>query len=102
LCFNALKYTNRHAAYKFFEKNILRTNSITYAFQLPGMKMYMTIDPMNIKSILSTQFQEFGKGPLFYESWNEVIASTQFADDSFWVMGYSASTARGGQNVVLY
>jgi hypothetical protein len=73
-CIDALQYTTRHVAYKLFQKNMVRTNSITYAFQLPGMKMYMTVDPINIKAILATQFQEFGKGPLFYESWKEVFA----------------------------
>lgn len=69
-----VQYSKRHVAYKLFEKNILLTNSITYEVQIPGMKTYITVDPKNIKAILATQFQDFGKGPLFYESWKEVTA----------------------------
>jgi hypothetical protein len=66
------QHSKRHVTYKLFEKNILRTNSITYEMQIPGMKTYFTLDHTNIKAILATQFQDFGKGPLFYESWKAV------------------------------
>jgi hypothetical protein len=70
--------------------------------QIPGMKSYFTLDHTNIKAILATQFQDFGKGPLFYESWKEVIHSTAFADFSFSVMAYSLSTEHNGLHVVRY
>lgn len=51
---------------------MMRTKSTTFEVRLPGIKTYITVDPINIKAILATQFQDFGKGPLFYESWKEV------------------------------
>jgi hypothetical protein len=64
-----------HVTYKLFEKNILRTSSITHEVQIPGIKTYFTVDSTNIKAILATRFQDFGKSPLFYEAWKEVIFS---------------------------
>lgn len=32
----------------------------------------MTVDPENIKAILATQFQDFGKGEEFHDAWNMV------------------------------
>jgi len=64
--------------------------------------MYITVDPTNIKAILATQFQDFGKGPLFYESWKEVAPCLIVTDFSSSVMGYSALTERNGRSLVLY
>jgi hypothetical protein len=96
------QHSKRHVTYKLFEKNMLRTNSITYGVQIPGMKTYFTLDPTNIKAILATQFQDFGKGPLFYESWKEVTPSMWFTNFSSSVMVYSLSTEHNGRHVVLY
>lgn len=75
------QYSRRHISYKLVEKNILRTKSTTYEVQLPGMKTYITVDPANVKAILATQFQDFGKGPLFYESWKEFLGNGIFCVD---------------------
>jgi hypothetical protein len=94
------QYGNRHIAYKLLEKNTVRTKSHTYEVQIPGMKMYVTMDPENVKAILATQFQDFGKGPLFYESWKEVWTSAcnpLIVSSS--VMGSLPSTEQDGQNV---
>jgi len=32
----------------------------------------MTVDPENIKAVLATQFNDYGKGPEFYLGWYEV------------------------------
>jgi hypothetical protein len=33
----------------------------------------MTLDPENIKAILATQFNDFGKGDEFHNAWSLVI-----------------------------
>ena len=35
----------------------------------PGVKPIMTLDPENIKAILATQFNDFGKGEEFHNAW---------------------------------
>jgi cytochrome P450 len=40
--------------------------------RIPGMKMINTVDPENIKAILATQFNDFGKGEEFNKSWRFV------------------------------
>jgi hypothetical protein len=39
------------------------------------MKPIVTVDPENIKAILATQFNDFGKGEEFHAAWKYVIAN---------------------------
>jgi hypothetical protein len=34
----------------------------------------VTVDPKNIKAILATQFQDFGKGEKFHDAWRAVTS----------------------------
>ena len=38
----------------------------------------MTIDPENIKAILATQFNDFGKGQEFHDGWEMVLPQSLF------------------------
>src|SRR5579862_5962382 len=40
--------------------------------RLPGVSPIMTVDPENIKALLTTQFNDFGKGKEFHDSWELV------------------------------
>jgi hypothetical protein len=42
----------------------------------------MTVDPENIKAILATQFNDFGKGEEFHDGWDYVMALTLFLKPS--------------------
>lgn len=44
-------------------------------------RVIFTTDPENIKAILSTQFNDYGKGESFYREWNEFIGDSIFATD---------------------
>jgi hypothetical protein len=93
------QYSGRHINYKLVEKNMMRTKSTTFEVQLPGIKTYVTVDPINIKAILATQFQDFGKGPLFHESWKEVRYSENGLTPSSSVMEFSTRMEQDGRSV---
>jgi len=40
--------------------------------RIPGQRAVLTVDPENIKAILATQFNDFGKGQEFHEAWKFV------------------------------
>lgn len=42
----------------------------------PGITPIVTADPENIKAILATQFQDFGKGQEFHDGWKFVLLLT--------------------------
>jgi cytochrome P450 len=43
--------------------------------------LILTSDPDNIKAILATQFQDYGKGKPLYEEWKEFLGDSIFATD---------------------
>jgi hypothetical protein len=52
--------------------------------QIPGMPMLTTVDPENIKAILATQFNDFGKGIEFHDSWKYVYIPLEVSDLVSW------------------
>jgi hypothetical protein len=46
-----------------------------------GRRLILTSDPENIKAILASQFQDYGKGKSFYEEWKEFLGESIFATD---------------------
>ena len=54
-------------------KNPYTVESITL-----GQRLVFTADEENIKAILATQFQDFGKGPQFRKEWKEFLGLSQF------------------------
>jgi hypothetical protein len=68
---------------------------------LPGKPTLMTVDPENIKAILATQFNDFGKGKDFHDSWQYVTSLALEAYLSFSGMVYSPRMEKCGQNLVL-
>src|SRR5277367_2780086 len=47
-----------------------------------GLRCIFTADPENIKAILATQFQDYGKGEPFHEDWNDFLGDGIFASDN--------------------
>jgi cytochrome P450 len=47
-----------------------------------GLRCIFTADPENIKAILATQFQDYGKGEPFHENWNDFLGDGIFASDN--------------------
>lgn len=46
-----------------------------------GLRFIFTADPENIKAILATQFQDYGKGEPFHEDWKDFLGDSIFTTD---------------------
>lgn len=55
-----------------------RTVEIT---SLVPKRVIITIDPENIKAVLTGQFQDFGKGESFHREWKGLLGDSIFATD---------------------
>ena len=49
--------------------------------QLISTRLIFTIEPENIKAILTGQFHDFGKGESFHREWKEFLGDSIFATD---------------------
>ena len=48
---------------------------------LVGLRCIFTIDPENMKAILSTQFGDYGKGARFHDEWKAFLGDSIFTTD---------------------
>ncbi|KAF2671178.1 cytochrome P450 alkane hydroxylase-like protein [Microthyrium microscopicum] len=62
---------------KFGNKN----HPYTVEFQVAGQRIVMTADHENIKAILATQFNDYGKGPKFNEDFHDFLGDSIFTTD---------------------
>ncbi|KAL1310898.1 hypothetical protein AAFC00_001128 [Neodothiora populina] len=46
-----------------------------------GQRSIITIDELNIKAILATQFADYGKGEVFHRDWREFLGDSIFTTD---------------------
>ncbi|RMZ83305.1 hypothetical protein DV738_g1162, partial [Chaetothyriales sp. CBS 135597] len=46
-----------------------------------SLRIILTADPDNMKAILTTQFQDYGKGELFHKQWREFLGDSIFTTD---------------------
>lgn len=49
--------------------------------QLVSTRLIFTIDPENIKAVLTGQFHDYGKGESFHQEWKEFLGDSIFATD---------------------
>lgn len=56
-------------------------NPYTVEGNAGGKRVVFTADPENIKAILATQFQDYGKGPQFQKDWHEFLGNSIFSTD---------------------
>ena len=54
-----------------------RTIELTMARQ----RFIFTADPENIKAVLATQFEDYGKGETFHEDWKDFLGDSIFTTD---------------------
>lgn len=55
--------------------------SKTVEFTLARQRFIFTADPENVKAILATQFQDYGKGEPFHQDWKEFLGDSIFTTD---------------------
>lgn len=60
--------------YNFFS-NAIKENGTTIVADLLWLRSVMTVDPENIKAILATQFEDYGKGPQFTSAWKQFLGN---------------------------
>lgn len=64
----------------FWDKNFRKfgnpANPYTYEVGIGGKRAIVTADPENIKAILATQFNDYGKGERFNKYWHEFLGDS--------------------------
>lgn len=55
--------------------------SRTVELKLASQRFIFTADPENIKAILATQFQDYGKGKPFHDDWKDFLGDSIFTTD---------------------
>ncbi|KAI4202719.1 MAG: hypothetical protein LQ350_002385 [Teloschistes chrysophthalmus] len=55
--------------------------SKTAEFTFAGQRFIFTCDPENIKAVLATQFNDYGKGKVFLDEWEEFLGHGIFTTD---------------------
>ena len=78
----------KNADYDLVNKYVAQTGAYTYEMQLPGARHIVTADPENIKAILASQFEDFGKGKEVRETWKAVVTKPISTHFSFLEMGF--------------
>ncbi|KAI2615638.1 cytochrome P450 52A11 [Hypoxylon sp. NC1633] len=73
--------TINHKNYESFLSFMDGVPDYTAETRLLGRRMIITADPENIKAILATQFQDFGKGEQFHQEWSEFLGDSIFTTD---------------------
>lgn len=62
LLWKILQSMKKGEVLQFQDQYFSNGNPFTQQLNLPGIKVYMTLDPENIKALLATQFNDFGLG----------------------------------------
>ena len=62
---------------KSFHENGNPKNPYTVEAITIGERIVFTADEENIKAILATQFQDYGKGPQFRKEWKEFLGLSE-------------------------
>lgn len=58
-----------------------KRSGLTHMNYVLGQNFVNTNDPENVKAILATQFQDYGKGPIFFHQWEQFLGSSIFNSD---------------------
>lgn len=75
----------KNEEYEFWRQNLgtsdNRNNPWTIEAGDGPSRIILTVDPENIKAILSTQFQDYGKGERFNRDWHALLGNGIFTTD---------------------
>ncbi|RYP14235.1 hypothetical protein DL765_006515 [Monosporascus sp. GIB2] len=81
IVYRQLKATIEHKNYDRFLQQMSYTPNWTGESRVLGSRFVITADPENIKAILATQFDDFGKGEPFHREWHEFLGDSIFTTD---------------------
>lgn len=84
--FQALWYFSHHKNHEFWWKLFSRGNPnrpYTVEAVTLGGRLLFTADEENIKAILATQFNDYGKGPQFRKEWKDFLGLSKTCEGSW-------------------
>lgn len=80
-----VKYAESDMSLEFWDKNFRqfgnRNNPYTLEATIGARRVITTADPENIKAILATQFNDYGKGEYFNKVWHEFLGDSELFID---------------------
>ncbi|KAK1983491.1 cytochrome P450 [Colletotrichum cereale] len=87
-----VRYAQRNEVLKFLHNACMAStrvsstarqwhSSMTYEVRRMGVRYIVTADPVNIKALLGTQFEDFGKGDRFLRDWRDIMGHSVFTTD---------------------
>lgn len=83
--YEAIQTQLKHEALEFWLKGFRKygnpRNPYTFESYMASQRLILTADVENIKAILATQFQDFGKGEQFNKDWHEFLGDSIFTTD---------------------
>lgn len=83
--YKAVKYTIAHEDFRLWDELFREygnpNNPYTAEARTLGLRIVQTADEENIKAILATQFQDFGKGKRFNMEWHDFLGDSECIDD---------------------
>ena len=74
----AMYYFTNWRNHEFWWNMFNKLDSYTVETITLGQRLVFTADEENIKAVLATQFQDFGKGPQFRKEWKEFLGLSEF------------------------
>ncbi|CAK7205653.1 hypothetical protein SEUCBS139899_008432 [Sporothrix eucalyptigena] len=81
LVFRTLKAAAEHKNRENWEAIFASVHNHTAEFRILGRRIIFTDDPENIKAILATQFQDYGKGEPFHAEFEPFLGDSIFTTD---------------------
>ncbi|BFZ56881.1 hypothetical protein PYCC9005_003931 [Savitreella phatthalungensis] len=78
--YEMLQYSKRYENLELLQRNYKKYGR-TFLSHIIGESFLITHDPENVKAVLATQFQDFGKGPIFHAQWYAFLGNSIFNSD---------------------
>ncbi|GJN72923.1 cytochrome P450 52A11 [Purpureocillium lilacinum] len=66
---------------ELWRDDFFKDDGWTREARIVGQRIIFTADPENVKAMLATQFNDFGKGKPFHEEWKEFLGDSIFTTD---------------------
>jgi cytochrome P450 len=79
--YSAVKAARAHTNLDFWRIKFAAIGGYTGETTILGQRIVSTADPENIKAILATQFNDYGKGEEFHKEWSPFLGDSIFATD---------------------
>ncbi|CCX31620.1 Similar to Cytochrome P450 52A1; acc. no. P10615 [Pyronema omphalodes CBS 100304] len=76
-----LKYAKMNKNREFWAMRFTELQNYTMELEMLWKRIIFTSEPENIKAVLATQFNDFGKGEVFHDSWHEFLGDSIFSTD---------------------